>query len=169
MDVRVGDAGPDSGDHLSELTGRDLLVRGGRDDVGGGCGSRDGAGLRAGLCQGRDRGRSGIRRRLTEPDDDAADHAPLAEMDVGLGHRRLKPAEGKLPVDSAAVAADLGAELASGHGGDGGDFLVTDQLGVDLLGAGRDRHRQQGQEEEKGEQAVRSGVWHRGLLSEGDR
>src|SRR5439155_4142662 len=55
-------------------------------------------------------------------------------------------------------------------GGDRGDLLEPDQPRMDVVAAmvvivGHGRHRQQGQEEEKGEQAVRSGVWHRGLLS----
>src|SRR2546425_10405833 len=90
VDVRIGDAAPDGSNHLGEVAGRQLL--GGyatRDDVCGGRGAGDGAGLRAGLRSGR----TGIRRRLAEPDDDAAVDGSLRHVDVGLRHRPLQAAE----------------------------------------------------------------------------
>jgi hypothetical protein len=88
MHVDVGGAGPDSTDDLGEITSRELLgcVAPGYDvcsrDVPG-----DGAGLRAGLGPGW----TGIRRRAAQPDDDAADHAQLADVDVGLPYVPCSP------------------------------------------------------------------------------
>src|SRR2546425_2665884 len=167
VDVRVGDAGTKCPDHLVELTGRELLTCGGAGhDIGSGDSSDNGAGLRAG---GRP-GRAWQRRRPAEPDDDAAVHATLGDVDMGLLHGPLETAVCEFVLDALIVWGDRRLELAACDGGDRGDLLEPDQPRMHLVAAmvvivGHGRHRQQGQEEEKGEQAGRAGGGHRGLLS----
>ena len=147
MHVRVGGAGPDGRDDLAEFTSPELLARhrpghdvGGRDRPGNGTGLRTRLGP----------GWTGVRRRAAEPDDNAAVHAQLGNVDVGLCHRPLQPAVRQLVVDRLIVPADRGAELAAGPGGHRGHLLVADQRGLDALGAGHARGDEGGEQDRHG-------------------
>jgi hypothetical protein len=101
MYIHVGGAGADGGDDLVELTGPELLGCGPGNDICGHDVSGNGAGRRADLgprC-------TGIRRRAAQPDDDAADDAQLAKMDVGLCHGSFEPTVAQFIIDGAFVAA----------------------------------------------------------------
>src|SRR5207249_10917612 len=132
VDVRVGDAGTKCPDHLVELTGRQLLTCGGAGhDIGSGDSSANGAGLRAG----RRPGRAWQRRRPAEPDDDAAVHATLGDVDMGLLHGPLETAVGEFVLDALIVWGDRRLELAACDGGDRGDLLEPDQPRMDVVAA----------------------------------
>jgi hypothetical protein len=102
MHVRVGGAGPDRGDDLGEITGRELL-RGHApcDDVVGCDSPGHGPTLRTlGGLASRIQERRG---RVAKPDDDAAVNAQLGDMDVGLLDRTLKSAIRQLILDGLIV------------------------------------------------------------------
>jgi hypothetical protein len=104
VDVRVGRARPDSGDHRSKVPRHELLggCRSG-DDIGRRDRPRHGALLRA---RRRKTCRIRIGRRLAQEDDDTAVHAQLANMDVRLRHGRLKPAIRLRILDDPTVWGD---------------------------------------------------------------
>src|SRR5262249_45707098 len=100
--VGVADAGANRGDDVVEMAGQELLGRlAAGDDVRGRDGSGyDGFGRLPGGALGRVAGRVEKRARcLAEPDDDAAVHAGLADMDVRLLHGALQPAVSQLVGD----------------------------------------------------------------------
>src|SRR4051794_35585222 len=117
VDVGVGRAGPDRGDQLFDLAGRDALV-GRPDDVA----RRDRAGYLAGLRAGRLAAAAAQERRH------AALDAELAEVDVGELHGGAESRVAQLVVDLAAVDLDL--QPARRRGRDRRHFLVSVQIGL---------------------------------------
>src|SRR4051794_4252954 len=115
VDVRVGRAGPDRGDQLVDLTGRDALV-GGSDHV-----ARDD---RPGHLAGRRAGR--LAAAAAQEGRHAAFHAELAEVDVRELHRRGEARVAQLVVDLAAV--DPGLEAAGRGRRDGWHLLVAVEM-----------------------------------------
>src|SRR5512135_697746 len=94
MNVCIGLAGSNRGKNFGEITGKDLLATVRRSRRGNDIRSRDGSAklTRASraLRNGRNPSRSGIGRGLAKPDNDAAAHVALADMDVGLSHVSLQ-------------------------------------------------------------------------------
>ena len=124
VDVRVGRASPDGGNHGCKVPRRQLLAaRRSGDNVGRRDRSRDAPLLRA---LRRKTGRIRIGRRLAQKDDDAAVHAQLANMDVGLRYGPLQPAI-RLRVLDDAVGGNRGGERPSASCGHRGRLLVASQ------------------------------------------
>ena len=135
--IGVGHPRPDGRDDGGEIPSHELLAgRGPGHDIGG----RDRPRNRAGLWTRLGPIWTGVRRRAAEPDHDAPVYAPLAHMDVALGHRPLQPAVHQLVVDGLLVLANRGVELAMGDRGYRRHLLVADQRGLNKFSAGHGGH-----------------------------
>src|SRR3954470_24611183 len=109
MHVYIRAMRTNGGDDLGKLARDDHLASRARvDDIRRPDLPRDRSRLRAEGCKARHRGGRRCGRRLAKPDDDAAVHPLLCEVDVRLLHRALQAAEAQLVLDEPFIAADGG-------------------------------------------------------------
>src|SRR5207302_11156682 len=135
--VRICKTSADGGDDLSKLAGRNLLAcRARTDHVCRGDLTRDSARLRTKRRKARDGGRSRCRRGLAQPHNDAAVHAALGKVNVGLLHRPYESAVGQFVLDQPIVAADRSVESAPGGRRHRRHLVIADQPRFDVLSAG---------------------------------
>lgn len=78
-----------------------------------------------------------VRRGLTKPDNNAAVHAGLCHVDMGLSrHRSLPSTIGQLIIDGLIVAVNKPAKFSCGRCRNDRDLLITDQSGSDIFRLG---------------------------------